>query len=177
MDSSSISLSVLRSSSKTSPIPLSFVPPTTLIGYRWACLRTKYTDYPIKPLNCPFFVVLPIWNNPTHLCYLIPTLFYCCFSKVFRGATPHSLGYAYSIDSGPSLRYFNSMGRMGVRSGYGSLTRNKITRRGFAWGGLTYDHSYTISEFLRLIYLEWAHFSAFSSHDLRIGSITTACPE
>ena len=53
-DYSYISLSVQRSSSKSLTIPISFVPPTTLIGYRWACLRTKYTDYLIKPLNCPW---------------------------------------------------------------------------------------------------------------------------
>lgn len=36
----------------------------------------------------------------------------------FRGARPHSLWYAYSIDSDSSLPYFNSIGRIGVRSGY-----------------------------------------------------------
>ena len=79
MDSSSISLSVLRSSSKTSPIPLSFVPPTTLIGYRWACLRTKYTDYPIKPLNCPFFFFSYPYGTILPICVI---LFPPCFIAV-----------------------------------------------------------------------------------------------
>lgn len=70
MDSSSISLSVLRSSSKTSPIPVSFVPPTTLIGYRWACLRRKYTDSPIKPLNCPW-LSYPFVISYSHLVLLL----------------------------------------------------------------------------------------------------------
>ena len=61
------------------PIPLSFVPLTTLIGYRWACLRTKYTDYPIKPLNCPWL------SYPFVISYSL----YCSFSMV--GARPHSL--------------------------------------------------------------------------------------
>ncbi|KAI3795668.1 hypothetical protein L1987_38325 [Smallanthus sonchifolius] len=51
MDSSSFSLSVLRSSSKMSPIPLSFVPPNTLIGYYWSCLRIKSEDSLIKHMQ------------------------------------------------------------------------------------------------------------------------------
>lgn len=58
MDSSSISLSVLRSSSKTSPIPVSFVPPTTLIGYRWACLRTKYVKLDFSLFSLSKLVLL-----------------------------------------------------------------------------------------------------------------------
>lgn len=69
MDSSSISLSVLRSSSKTSPIPLSFVPPTTLIGYRWACLRIKSKDSPIT-LNCPWLSYLRSYSHLVLLLFL-----------------------------------------------------------------------------------------------------------
>lgn len=43
-------------------IPVSFVLPTTLIGYRWACLRTKYTDY---PLNC-LWLSYPFWRSYSH---------------------------------------------------------------------------------------------------------------
>nr|YP_010194886.1 hypothetical protein LK293_mgp009 [Arctium tomentosum]YP_010195017.1 hypothetical protein LK294_mgp009 [Arctium lappa]QZZ81625.1 hypothetical protein [Arctium tomentosum]QZZ81756.1 hypothetical protein [Arctium lappa] len=124
MDSSSISLSVLRSSSKTSPIPLSFVPPTTLIGYRWACLRIKYKDSPIKPLNCPWLSYLRSYSHLVLLLFLDGALDLILFETLIQ-----------LIVAPP---YFNSMGRMGVRSGYGSLTRNKITRSGFAWGGLTF---------------------------------------
>ena len=48
-------------------IPVSFVLPTTLIGYRWACLRTKYTDY---PLNC-LWLSYPFWRSYSHLVLLL----------------------------------------------------------------------------------------------------------
>lgn len=159
MDSSSIFLSVLRFFSY-----LSFLFPL------FCRLHWLDTVGPAYVLSIPIIHWIA-FGCPTHFWDLILTLFYCSFSMVFRSARPHSLWYAYSIVSYETLRYFNSMRRMGLRSGYGSLTRNKITRSGFAWGGLTYDHSSIIEvQNFSVPLVGWAHFFAFSSHDLRIGS-------
>lgn len=136
MDSSSISLSVLRSSSKTSPIPLSFVPPTTLIGYRWACLRIKSKDSPIKPLNCPWLSYLRSYSHLVLLLFLDGALDLILFETLIQ-----------LIVAPP---YVTLIGEDGSKERVRELDQEQDNEK---W-----------------ICLGWAHFSAFSSHDLRIGS-------
>ena len=76
MDSSSISLLVLRFSSKTSPIPLSFVPPTTLIGL--GLPTQKVYRFSHKAIELPL-VILPI-------CYILFPPCSIALSRWYSGA-------------------------------------------------------------------------------------------